>query len=110
MEALNDDELSDLLGPELDVSNALRLAQQLDSTRSDVGVIIVAEPNPEMLHAALLAGARDVWSPDAAAQDLLARMRTNQVLVREAGDYLLNARFVDRSLTLNGQFMQLPTF
>ena len=59
-----------ILGPELHTSNALRLAQQLDSTRTDVGVIIVAAPNAEMLHAALLAGARDVWSPDAAAHDL----------------------------------------
>lgn len=59
-----------VLGPEIDVNNALRLAQQLDSTRGDVGVIIIHEPSPDMLRAALLAGARDVWSPDSQADEI----------------------------------------
>lgn len=52
-----------VLGPELSTEDALSMTRVLDSTRPDVGVIIVAEPDPAMLRAALQAGARDVWSP-----------------------------------------------
>lgn len=53
-----------VLGSGMTTAEALAMTQELDSTRPDVEVIIVAEPDSEMLRAALQAEARDVLSPE----------------------------------------------
>ena len=63
-----------VLGPQVPIRDALHTAQTLDSTRPEIGVVLVADPHPKMLRAALLAGARDVWSPDIEDDDLQARL------------------------------------
>ncbi|MGI9623456.1 MAG: AAA family ATPase [Acidimicrobiales bacterium] len=71
-----------ILGSEIPVQDALKTAQTLDSTRPDIGVVVVAEPHPRVLRAALLAGARDVWSPDMEVGEL--QMSMERVLAASA--------------------------
>ncbi len=71
-----------ILGPSIPVADALRATQSLDSTRPDIGVVLVAEPHPRLLRAALLAGARDVWSPDMDPSEL--QLSVERVLMASA--------------------------
>lgn len=63
-----------VLGPGIPVGDALQMAQAIDSSTPNVGVVLMAEPHPRVLRAALLAGARDVWSPTIDDDELRASM------------------------------------
>ena len=52
------------VGPGIEPAAAVELASMIDRLRPDLGVVIVAEPSPELLEAALRAGVRDVIAPD----------------------------------------------
>ena len=58
------------LGPGLPPETALELARALDLDCPEVSVVIVADPSPRLLQAALRAGARDVIAPDAPDHEL----------------------------------------
>ncbi len=77
-----------IIGPALSTDAALAATQHLDSTRPDVGVVIVAEPDPEMLRAALRAGARDVWSPDADGNDIETSLASVLVATGKRRQYM----------------------
>jgi pilus assembly protein CpaE len=76
-----------VVGPGVDTAKALEMTQRLDSTRRDVGVIIVAEPHPDLMRAALLAGARDVWSPAVNADELEASLQRVFVATERRREY-----------------------
>ncbi len=79
-----------VLGPGVATADALEMTQKLDSTRRDIGVIIIAEPSPDVMHAALLAGARDIWSPAADALELEASLRRVLVATEKRREYTAN--------------------
>ena len=54
-----------MLGPELGTEMALALVELLGKARPDTSVVLVAQPNAELFHSALRAGATDVLAPDA---------------------------------------------
>jgi pilus assembly protein CpaE len=58
------------LGPGFDAEEILETASWIDRTRPGMRVIIVAEPEPDLLRAALRVGARDVLSRDADGAEL----------------------------------------
>jgi pilus assembly protein CpaE len=59
-----------VLGPGIDMRNALELARIIDRERHDVVVVLVADATPELWKHALRAGVRDVVAPDASLVDL----------------------------------------
>ena len=54
-----------ILGPDVPVDEALRLATVLDVQVPDLTVLLVSEPDPELLLQAMRAGIRDILSPSA---------------------------------------------
>jgi pilus assembly protein CpaE len=58
------------LGPGLPADSAIELARAFDAERPEIGVVIVADPSPDLLRSALRAGARDVIAPDASEHEL----------------------------------------
>lgn len=52
-----------ILGPDVPVDDALRLATVLDVQVPDLTVLLVSEPDPELLLQAMRAGIRDILSP-----------------------------------------------
>jgi pilus assembly protein CpaE len=78
-----------ILGPDLPVDEALRLATVLDVQVPDLMVLLVSEPDPTLILQAMRAGVRDVLSPSAdpaqlrvllerACQSFANRHRTGQ--------------------------------
>ncbi|MCX6497448.1 MAG: AAA family ATPase [Arthrobacter sp.] len=59
-----------ILGPEVPVEDALRLATVFDIQLSELSVILVGEPDPDFLLLAMRAGIRDVLSPNADAAQI----------------------------------------
>lgn len=57
-------------GPDLEVSEALAVAREVDAARPDISVIVVTEPTPELWEAALHAGVREVLPADASDDEL----------------------------------------
>jgi Flp pilus assembly CpaE family ATPase len=66
-EQLVDGELPEVLviGPEAPTEQALGLAARLDVQCPGISVLLVARPDPELLHAAMRAGIRDLLDPAA---------------------------------------------
>jgi pilus assembly protein CpaE len=54
-----------ILGPDVPVDEALRLATVLDVQVPDLTVLLVSEPDPELILQAMRAGVRDILSPSA---------------------------------------------
>ncbi|WP_461172052.1 AAA family ATPase [Arthrobacter sp. Z1-9] len=54
-----------ILGPDVPVDEALRLATVLDVQVPDLTVLLVSEPEPELVLQAMRAGVRDILSPSA---------------------------------------------
>lgn len=54
-----------ILGPDLPIDEALRLATVLDVQVPDLTVLLVGEPDPEFILQAMRAGVRDILSPSA---------------------------------------------
>lgn len=54
-----------ILGPDVPIDEALRLATVLDVQVPDLTVLLVSEPDPELLLQAMRAGIRDILSPSA---------------------------------------------
>src|SRR5262245_56890087 len=52
-----------VVGPDVDIDEALGLAQAVDEQRPDVSVVLIAEPSGELLEQAVLVGVRDVIDP-----------------------------------------------
>lgn len=78
-----------ILGPDLPIEEALRLATVLDVQVPDLMVLLVSEPDPALILQAMRAGVRDVLSPSAdpaqlrvllerACQSFANRHRTEQ--------------------------------
>ena len=61
-------------GPRIPADSALELARAFDIERPEMGVVIVADPSPGLLRAALRGGARDVIAPDASDAGLRAAL------------------------------------
>ncbi len=90
------------IGPNFPTEIALEFAEVLEEERPEVGVLIVAEPTPELLQQSLRAGVRDVLAPEATDDELrsvfehvieaAARRRTN--LAAELGIGLSQGRIV----------------
>jgi uncharacterized protein YdgA (DUF945 family) len=57
-----------------------------------------------------LGGAAGSAEIQAGADEFLLRLRANQLLVREAGDYRMQFELKEGELTLNGQSMLLPVY
>lgn len=54
-----------ILGPDVPVDDALRLATVLDVQVPDLTVLLVSDPDPELILQAMRAGVRDILSPSA---------------------------------------------
>lgn len=54
-----------ILGPDVPVDEALRLAMVLDVQAPDLTVLLVSEPDPDFILQAMRAGVRDILSPSA---------------------------------------------
>lgn len=78
-----------ILGPDVPIDDALRLATVLDLQVPDLTVLLVSEPDPELILQAMRAGVRDILSPSAdpaqlrvllerACQSLASRHRKGQ--------------------------------
>lgn len=74
------------LGPGFDVEDILETASWIDRARPGMRVIIVAEPEPELLRAALRVGARDVLPPDSSGAELKRAYATALESVRTGSD------------------------
>jgi pilus assembly protein CpaE len=74
------------LGPGFDIDDVLETASWIDRTRPGLRVIIVAEPEPELLRAALRVGARDVLPPDSDGTELKRAYATALETVRTGSD------------------------
>lgn len=59
-----------VLGQGLPPEESLRLAEAFESQRPEVSVLLVAEPNPELVLSAMRSGVRDVVYPEADAGEL----------------------------------------
>lgn len=59
-----------ILGPDVPVDDALRLATIFDVQLSELSVILVGEPDPDFLLLAMRAGIRDILSPHADAAQI----------------------------------------
>ena len=66
-EQLVDGEMPDVLlvGPHAPAPEVLTLASRLDAQSPGIAVVLMADPSPEMLQAAMRAGIRDLLVPDA---------------------------------------------
>ncbi|MBB3082242.1 AAA family ATPase [Geodermatophilus sabuli] len=73
-EQLLDGELPDvlLIGPLAPPQEVLPLAQRLDVQCPGISVVLLAEPSPEMLQAAMRAGIRDLLAPGADVEEIRA--------------------------------------
>ena len=73
-EQLTDGELPEvlLIGPGAPAAEVLTLATRLDAQCPGISVVLLARPEPEMLHAAMRAGIRDLLDPGAAAEEIRA--------------------------------------
>lgn len=58
------------VGPAIELSEALAVAQALDIEHPEVSVVLIADRTPELLEAALRAGVRDVVSPNATEDEI----------------------------------------
>jgi pilus assembly protein CpaE len=88
--ALNQEPLEVLiLGPEVPVEDAMRLATVLNVQVPELSVLLVAEPQPEFILQAMRSGIRDIMSPSAdmaeirvtlerACQSFATRQRTSE--------------------------------
>jgi len=74
------------LGPGFDVEDILETASWIDRARPGLRVIIVAEPEPELLRAALRVGARDVLSPNSDGAELKRAYATAMETARTGSD------------------------
>lgn len=59
-----------ILGPDVPIEDALRLTTIFDIQHPEISVLLVAEPEPEVLMHAMRAGIRDVVNPSADAAQL----------------------------------------
>ena len=59
-----------VIGPGIDVDTSLELAAHLESEHPEIGVILVAEPTPDLWQLALRAGVGDILSPHASDEEL----------------------------------------
>jgi pilus assembly protein CpaE len=59
-----------VIGPSIDVETSLELAAHLESEHPEIGVILVAEPTPDLWQLALRAGVGDILSPHASDEEL----------------------------------------
>jgi Flp pilus assembly CpaE family ATPase len=73
-EQLLDGELPEVLviGPDAPAEQVLTLAARLDAQCPGISVLLVARPEPQLLHAAMRAGIRDLLDPDADEVELRA--------------------------------------
>ena len=73
-EQLTDGELPEvlLIGPGAPAAEVLTLATRLDVQCPGISVVLLARPEPEMLHAAMRAGIRDLLDPGAAVEEIRA--------------------------------------
>jgi pilus assembly protein CpaE len=71
-EQLVDGELPDvlLIGPLAPPQEVLTLAQRLDVQCPGISVVLIAQPSPEMLQAAMRAGIRDLLAPGAGPEEV----------------------------------------
>jgi pilus assembly protein CpaE len=58
------------IGPDLQLSDALAVATELERQRPEISVVLVSDPSPELWRDALRAGVTDVLSPDAVSGDV----------------------------------------
>jgi pilus assembly protein CpaE len=63
-----------LVGPDIDVAEALRLARAVDERRPDVSVVLIATPSPTLLEHAVRVGVRDVVDPQSEPAALRASL------------------------------------
>jgi len=63
-----------VLGPGLEMRDALGIAHVIDEERHEVCVVLVADATPELWQHALRAGVRDVVAPDAALVEVRATL------------------------------------
>lgn len=61
-----------ILGPDVPIDEALRLATVLDVQVPDLTVLLVSEPDPAVILQAMRAGVRDILSPSADPAQLRA--------------------------------------
>jgi pilus assembly protein CpaE len=66
------------IGPNIPVDLALKVTRAIEEERPEIGVILIAEPSPDLWERALHAGVRDVLVP--AATDEQIRSTFNRVL------------------------------
>ena len=59
-----------LFGPGVSAAEALKLATVFDLQHPEISLVMVAEPDPQLMLAAMQAGIRDVVGPDVAVDDL----------------------------------------
>ena len=73
-EQLTDGELPEvlLIGPGAPAAEVLTLATRLDAQCPGISVVLLARPEPEVLHAAMRAGIRDLLDPAAEVEDIRA--------------------------------------
>lgn len=64
-----------ILGPGMPLDLALALASEFESEFPDVGVLLAAQPDPDVVLSALRAGVRDLLEPDADATTITAVLR-----------------------------------
>jgi pilus assembly protein CpaE len=75
-EQLLDGELPEVLviGPDAPAEQVLTLAARLDAQCPGIAVLLVARPEPELLHAAMRAGIRDLLDPGSDAVEIRAAL------------------------------------
>ncbi|WP_448613313.1 AAA family ATPase [Modestobacter sp. URMC 112] len=73
-EQLTDGELPEvlLIGPGAPAAEVLTLATRLDAQCPGISVVLLARPEPEMLHAAMRAGIRDLLDPGSGVEEIRA--------------------------------------
>jgi pilus assembly protein CpaE len=74
------------LGPGFETEEVLETASWIDRAHPGMRVIIVAEPEPDLLHAALRVGARDVLPADAEGPELKRAYATALEAARPGSD------------------------
>lgn len=89
LDALDSPALLDVvvLGTGVDRQDALRLAGAFEIQRPEISVLLVGEPDPETVLAAMRAGIRDVVHPEADASELAALLHraTRSTSIRRRG-------------------------
>ena len=66
------------IGPNVPIDVALAVTKEIEEERPEIGVILVADPTPDLWQSALHAGANDVLAPDAIDEQI--RKAFNRVL------------------------------